>query len=144
MKQSAYRVEPQAVRVEDSGLPPPILSYRPDRSAWVLEEDYAYADGPHLLRVPSGFEFDLASVPRFAWPLIAPFELSVVAPLLHDFLYQHGGRLPDGSVVPPRSYTRKQADELFRVVMKQERVAGWRARLAYWAVRWFGRGCWQG
>lgn len=144
MKQSAYRVETHAVRVEDSVLPPPLLSYRPDRRAWVLEQDYTYTDGATVLRIPSGFQFDLASVPRFAWSLIAPFELSIVAPLLHDFLYGHGGRLPDGSVAPPRSYSRKEADALFREVMRQERVAAWRARLAYWAVRWFGRGSWRG
>lgn len=144
MIEAAFQTRPRAVRVEQSALVPPILSYRPERRAWVLEEEYAYPDGEVTLKVPPGFEFDLASVPRFAWPLIAPFELSIVAPLLHDFLYRHGGRPPAGTVIPPRSYTRKEADRLFRAAMKLERVAAWRIFLAYRAVRWFGRSSWRG
>lgn len=41
--------------------------------------------------MPERFRFDLASLPREAWPLIAPFELSIAAPLLRDYLYRSGG-----------------------------------------------------
>lgn len=89
MKAAAFQVEPQAVLVEESVLPAPILSSRLD---------------PKAVRRPA----------------------------------------PPGLVVPPHSYTRREADEVFRQAMKKERVAGWRRWLAYRAVRWFGGGAWRG
>lgn len=136
MKAIAMMSAPRAVEIAGSGLPAPVLVYD---GAWVLHEDYSYYDAPRdcLLNIPAGFRFDLASVPRALWWLIAPFELSIVAPLLHDWLYRHGG------VVPGRSYTRAEADALFRDVMREEGVPGWRWRAAYLAVRVAGRGSWR-
>lgn len=138
----------QAIRVAGSLLPPPVLLMHDDGPAngrWELHEPYSYRDEPHdcTLHIPAGFRFDLASVPRPLWGLIAPFDLSIVAPLLHDALYRHGGVLPDGWCVAPRKYSRKEADELLRDVAKKEGVSGWRAEAAYVAVRLFGRGSWK-
>ena len=88
--------------------------------------------------------FDLSSIPRLFWPVIAPFELSITAPLVHDFLYAHGGEPPPGSVSPPRTYTRRETDRIFRVIMRAEGVAAWRRILGYAAVRLFGRSAWRG
>ena len=82
-------------------------------------------------------------MPRALWWLIAPFELSIAAPLLHDFLYFHGGQPPAGVVVPPRTYTRSDADRVFREVMKAEGVPLWRRALGYVAVRLFGGDSWH-
>ncbi len=82
-------------------------------------------------------------MPRLLWWLIAPFELSVAAPLLHDFLYFHGGEPPAGVVVPHRIYNRAEVDAMFRGIMRKEGVSGWRRALGYLAVRSFGRGAWQ-
>ena len=127
------------------GSPRPPRDHR-SRGArhWRLEADYTYHDGPTAITVPAGFRFDLSSVPRLLWWLIAPFELSIVAPLLHDFLYESGGRPPDVSVDPPRTYTRAEVDRMFLEIMEAEDVAWWRRGLAYAAVRIFGRGAWRG
>ena len=82
-------------------------------------------------------------MPRVFWGLIAPFALSVVAPLLHDFLYRAGGNPQSGSIEPPRDYSRADVDRIFREIMKAEGVSGWRAALAYAAVRTFGRSAWR-
>ena len=37
--------------------------------------------------VPKGFETDLASVPRAAWALIAPWDVARAA-IIHDLLYK--------------------------------------------------------
>jgi hypothetical protein len=83
-------------------------------------------------------------VPRPFWWLIAPFELSIAAPLIHDFLYRYRGQPPAGSIVPPRSYDRRQSDQLFRELMRLEAVPAWRRAAAYRAVRWFGGAGWGG
>ena len=137
----ARRLEHDRVDVPESRLEAPVLTFLGGRR-WRLERDYAYADGTTTITVPAGFEFDLSSVPRAFWGLIAPFELSITAPLVHDFLYKHRGDPPAGSIDPSRTYTRAEADRLFRRIMEQEGVAGWRRVLGYASVRLFGGGEW--
>ncbi len=142
MKDFVRRLERTAVEIAASRLPAPIVTYL-GRRHWRLEADYMYRDGATAITVPAGFRFDLSSVPRALWWLIAPFELSVAAPLLHDFLYRHGGKPPDGSVDPPRAYTRAEVDRMFLTIMEAEGVRSWRRDLGYLAVRVFGRTAWR-
>jgi hypothetical protein len=134
------RLERTPVRIARSRLPPPLLSHRD--GLWVLEAPYAYDDHGTRLTVPAGFRFDLASVPRLFWPLVAPFELSIAAPLLHDFLYRCAGELPASAAEPPRRYARRDADRLFREVMEAEGVARWRRDAAWAAARLLGAPSW--
>ena len=135
MKASTHRLARAPVRIAASSLPPPVVTYLVAERAWVLEQAYLYQDGATRILVPAGFQFDLASVPRLLWSVIAPFELSIAAPLLHDFLYRYRGRPPAGSVVPPREYSRAQTDRLFERIMGEEGVPAWRRELAYRTVR---------
>ena len=130
------------VEIAASSLPHAVVTYLVEEQCWHLEQTYRYQDDASLITVPQGFKFDLASVPRFIWGLISPFDLSIVAPLVHDFLYFHKGDPPAGAVDPPRTYTRKASDVLFKRIMKQEGVWRWRWQLAYAAVRLFGGGKW--
>jgi hypothetical protein len=142
VKEFARQLTAERVEVRASALPGPVLTYVGDNQ-WRLEAGYAYNDEAHVITVPEGFMFDLSSVPRPLWWLIAPFELSVSAPLLHDFLYRSGGKPRAGSVEPPRTYTRLDADRMFRRIMEAEGVAAWRRTLGYAAVRLFGGGAWR-
>jgi hypothetical protein len=142
MNPSVKSLDHERVKIDDSRLPSPVVSYVTGR-VWRLEHAYVYQDGPRRITVPNGFEFDLSSVPRWFWFLIAPFELSLAAPLLHDFLYRYAGSPPEAAVVPPKAYSRLETDQLFRRVMVQEGVPSWRRTLAYWAVRLFGRVAWK-
>lgn len=144
MDERAYRLRHEPVRIARSALPAPVVSYDVLAREWQLEVAYGYLDPPHLLTVPQGFRFDLASVPRPFWWLIAPFELSVAAPLVHDFLYRFAGDPPAGAIVPPRRYDRTESDALFRRIMAQEGVPAWRRAAAWRAVRWFGGRAWGG
>lgn len=142
MKDIAYQLSHARVAIARSALPSPIVSYDVFSGKWRLEAAYGYFDAPNQITVPSQFSFDLASVPRPFWWLIAPFELSIAAPLLHDFLYRFQGSPPGGAIVPPRTYSREETDLLFRDIMTQEGVPAWRRAAAYRAVRWFGAGGW--
>lgn len=145
MNEAAYVLN-RPVHVAGSELPPPVITYLvdgPDGNRWRLEADYIYRDPSQRIQVPEGFTFDLASVPRLLWPVIAPFELSIAAPLLHDVLYRHGGALPALWVRPRRTWARKEADVLFREIMEREGVSWWRRWSAYLAVRGFGSGSWD-
>lgn len=142
MRAEAFRLQADAVQIDASALPPPVLTYDTGNKRWRLEGDYVYRDDGVTITVPEGFRFDLSSIPRLLWWLIAPFELSISAPLLHDFLYQKGGSAPD-EIDPDKDYTRADTDALFRKMMEQEGVTGWRRGAAYLAVRLFGRFAWR-
>ncbi len=143
MKEFIQQLSNDSIEITASSLPAPVITYLVQERTWRLEAPYTCQHEVNRITVPDQFEFDLASVPRLFWWLIAPFELSIAAPLLHDFLYHYGGELPDGSVIPSRSYSREEADLLFRDMMEQEGVSPWRRAAAYRAVRWLGSGAWS-
>lgn len=135
---------PTRIAVDASRLPAPCIQYDTAACEWVLADAYAVHDDRRgrILDIPAGFRFDLASIPRVAWWLIAPFELSIVAALAHDHLYRTGGA--DAGIIPPGStYSRAQADRLFADLMRSEGVSAWRRRAAHAAVRAFGGGAWR-
>lgn len=111
---------------------------------WITQSDYNIhvhylgddGEWKHTdVLVPFGFEFDLASIPRFAWRIIAPFELSLVAPLVHDWIYHNVGLMG--------RFSRREADRVFRYLMEESGIAKWRVKAAYSAVRLFGGRAWK-
>ena len=128
-----------------STLPDPVVKH--DGQLWVVAEDCRYAglDGGIII-AKRGFKSDLASIPRLFWVIIASFELSLVAPIMHDLIYRCGGNVipPDGEVTPAgRLFSRKDADDLFLELMTRSKVAYWKRNVAYLAVRAFGQSSWQ-
>lgn len=134
-------------------LAPVWITYSTARKLWILVEEYRVTVGKEVIAIPQGFEFDLASIPRVFWRLIAPFELSIVAPLVHDYLYANEGRIPDVSMlesmrdseIPTKAkvhyvlrYTREDADNVFLKLMEKEGIPKLKREAAFRAVRWFG------
>ena len=95
------------------GLPRLTLTFDVARGLWRLEERVVVFIEllDEYLLIEEGFEFDLASVPRAAWSIIAPFELGQVAPLVHDHLYKMRGAYivaaSGGEVIDAKKTTRK-------------------------------------
>ena len=78
--------------------------------------------------IPKGFETDLASVPRFLWPIFAPQYSGFIAPaIIHDYLYRC-----------PNNITRKFADEVLYSALIAENVTPFTASKFYLGVRLFG------
>ncbi len=119
------------------------MTYLVREGAWRLDAPFRWEEDGTRLTVPAGWRFDLASVPRVLWTLIAPFELSLAAPLVHDFLYRTAGVPPPGTVEPHRTFTRAEADRIFCAIMARQGVAGWRLAAAYVAVRAAGVLAWR-
>jgi len=115
----------------------PVVTYQPATDEWIVLEDYRFSGFGVDLLIPTGFRTDLASVPRLLWRVIAPFELGLAAPLVHDWLYRHGGRHLHGTV------DRLAADGIFREIMIVDGVPAWRCALAYRGVRLFGEWSWN-
>jgi hypothetical protein len=119
----------------------PHIYYSPRLGVWVLGDPWVTAINGSILTIPSGFGFDLASVPRILNPIIQKWELGTAAPLKHDYCYQRQGVLE--YAVPPCHLSRCRIDRVFLETMKQEGVAGWRRVSAYWVVRLFGGFAWR-
>lgn len=133
----------RAAAAAAAATPDVAITYDVSLRSWRLLQDYSYVYLDNTLTAKKGYAFDLSSIPRPLWWLIAPNELSIIAPLFHDLLYEFRGRLPDETYVNPyRTFTRREADDLFLHLMEVEGVARWRRLAAYSAVRAAGGLAW--
>jgi len=127
------------------GLPNPSVHFIAGN--WVLAEDCVYTTNDlFTLTAKSGFQTDLASIPRILWVLIASFELSLAAPIFHDLIYRSMGEvaLPDGVVLPAgKTFTRSEADDIFLELMTRAKIPFWKRNVAYLAVDFFGVSSWR-
>ena len=97
----------------------------------------------NVVSVPKGYITDLASVPRFCWAFIAPFDVARAA-VVHDILYEKINTAYKGEKIltkPDRERYRKVADDVFKEGMESAvpPVPKWKIWAAYNAVRVFGR-----
>ena len=89
-----------------------------------------------VLTVPAGFKSDGCSVPRAFWGIVSPNidPRTLRAAIVHDYIYR-------SSIT---GWTRLEADELFYDFMVEDGFPKFKAGMAYYGVRWFGSGSWQG
>ena len=141
-----HRFKHKALRPKGSRLLPAVVSWDQLNQEWRLASDYEIKSKNIQIRIPKGFTFDLASIPRLLWPIIGPMELSVVAPLAHDYIYFHGGKIPEEQLLTSGQHkpiSRKEADEIFFDLMEQEGVSWIRKTLAFYAVHFLGDRFWR-
>ncbi len=128
-------------------VPTAKITYVVSKREWMVVEDCSYRFGKWALTAKKDSFTDLASVPRFLWPMVSSFELSIEAPLFHDLLYRCGGDLPPGQLEPledpKHTFLRKDADNLFYELMEKRQIAKWKRDVAYRAVRMFGGHRWN-
>ena len=97
----------------------------------------------NVVSVPKGYITDLASVPRFCWAFIAPFDVARAA-VVHDILYEKINTAYKGEKIltkHDRERYRKVADDVFKEGMESAvpPVPKWKIWAAYNAVSRFGR-----
>lgn len=115
-----------------------------------LDDWWAYTD--HLNRhwvVPTGFVYDLASIPSWLWWLQwGPWNNGAV---LHDFAYNFGHAfVVKNNQLVKQNLSKKEADDLFADITYTTAIENelknaplWRIGLMHLAVSWFGRGFWS-
>ena len=117
----------------NSRLPNPLIytEYRKNKDGddcKILLKDFIWND-PILgeIRVPAGFIFDGASIPKVAWTGLGlyPFSSEVVkAGLVHDFLYTK------------KTLPREECDKVLRRILRYENdLSGVTISIIYGAVR---------
>jgi hypothetical protein len=101
---------------------------RVDADTWALVDDLVYKGRRDRFVVPAGFRTDFATVPRVVSWLVPRFGTYTLAAILHDWLCTEGIR--SGAV------TSREADGIFRRVMRESGVPVLRRWLMWTGVRW--------
>lgn len=109
-------------------LPGSLTVRRVDADHWALVDDLVYRGRWDRFVVPAGFRTDFASVPRPVTWLVPRFGVYTLAAILHDWLVTEGLRT--------RVVTSRQADGIFRRVMRESGVPVLRRWLMWAGVRW--------
>jgi len=81
--------------------------------------------------IPKGFVTDLASIPKVLWPILPPTERYTHAAIIHDYHYW------------TQNISRDEADEIFKIGMKELNVPGWSSYAIYKAVSLAGGTAWE-
>lgn len=103
-----------------------------DGRTWRVETELHYrSQYGYDIVVPKGFCTDFASVPRFFWRLLPPWDKYGLAAIMHDWLYTK------------QTYPREVADTIFYEAMGDLNVPFWKRWTMYRAVRGFGWLAWQ-
>jgi hypothetical protein len=99
--------------------------------------DYVSSNG--TVTAKAGTVTDLASIPRFAWTFVAPFEVARAA-VLHDVLCITCGEKLDYVTDFEFEELRILTDKVFRLAMEssEPEIPSWKIKACYYAVRLFG------
>lgn len=98
---------------------------------WTLLAPLIYKGNTQTFTIPKGFRTDFASIPPIFFTLFPKNGRYDAAAIVHDWLY----------VTQPVS--RKDADGIFRKIMKELGVGFFRRRIMYYAVRVGGAFAWN-
>jgi hypothetical protein len=108
--------------------PGSLTVHRVDADTWAIIDPLVYQGRRERFVVPAGFRTDFATVPRLVVWLVPRFGAYTLAAILHDWLCTEGIR--SGAV------TSREADGLFRRVMRESGVPVLRRWLMWCGVRW--------
>jgi len=107
---------------------PTLTVRRASDQLWEVVEPLVYRGRSDTFVIPAGFRTDFASVPRVVVWLIPRFGRYTVAAVLHDWLVTEG--------LATRAVSSRDADGLFRRVLREEGVPPLRRWLMWTGVRW--------
>ena len=112
----------------------PLLKPFADNQDWVLfrDLDYHVGESAIIISVPRGFVTDFASIPQAFWSFgLSPNGRYSKAAIVHDYLYWAQG------------CSRKQADNILLIAMKESDVQSSTRAEIYNGVRLGGEHAWQ-
>jgi hypothetical protein len=58
------------------------------RKYWKITKPITvYLSNDNIITIPAGYTYDMASVPKWLWSIVRPFNDGLFGTLVHDFLY---------------------------------------------------------
>ena len=137
-------LQPVPIKTKGKGFWKGIAMWLLSTRNWVLTEDWKYnIDGEEYV-IPSGFQFDGASIPKFLRTFFSPVGVLLMGGLVHDYAYKYKTLLKKNKKDTMGVLTQKRADEIFRDI--NIIVNGFYTMniLAYWSLRIGGFVAWNG
>jgi hypothetical protein len=136
-------MQPLQIKTASKGFWGAIWMWLTGTRQWVITEDFHYWINSQKYKIPAGFQFDGASVPKFLATFLSPVGVLLMGGLVHDYGYKYATLMKkDGSNIGYRD--QKYMDGLFRDICIE--VNGFYALnyLAYYALRLAGFVAWNG
>ena len=136
-------MSPLPIKTKDKGFWKGILLWLMGTRKWKIEQDFNYTLNDVEYKIPAGFEFDGASVPKFLATFLSPVGVLLMGGLVHDYGYKYATLMKkDGSDIG--YHDQKFMDGIFRDICIE--VNGFRVLnyLAYWSLRLAGFVAWNG
>jgi len=138
------RLQPVPIATKGKGFWKGIVMWLLSTRNWVLTEDWKYnIDGEEYV-IPSGFQFDGASIPKFLRTFFSPVGVLLMGGLVHDYAYKYKTLLKKNKKDTMGELTQKRADEIFRDINIIVNGFYTMNRLAYWSLRIGGFVAWNG
>ena len=137
------KMMPVPIATASKGFWGAILLWLTGTRQWIVVEEFHYSIDGVGYKIPKGFQFDGASVPKFLATFLSPVGVLLMGGLVHDYGYKYATLMKkDGSNIGYRD--QKYMDGLFRDICIE--VNGFYALnyLAYWALRLAGFVAWNG
>ena len=137
------KMQPVPIATASKGFWGAILMWLMGSRQWKIVEDFHYTIDGVGYKIPAGFQFDGASVPKFLATFLSPVGVLLMGGLVHDYGYKYATLMKkDGSNIGYRD--QKHMDGLFRDICIE--VNGFYALnyLAYYALRLAGFVAWNG
>ena len=138
------KLQPVPIATKGKGFWKGIVMWLLSTRNWVLTEDWKYnIDGEEYV-IPSGFQFDGASIPKFLRTFFSPVGVLLIGGLVHDYAYKYKTLLKENKKDTMGELTQKRADEIFRDINIIVNGFYTMNRLAYWSLRIGGFVAWNG
>ena len=118
---------PDKLKFEDAGM-------RGGKRVFALMLDFRYVSSFGVIRVPTSFITDGASIPTMFHSIMGPFGSYFHAAVIHDFLYS----------LSNKTYTRRESDVIFKEAMFNSGVPWPTREIVYRAVRLGGGSSFRG
>ena len=110
---------------------------------WTIAKDFHYSLNGTDFKIPKGFTFDGASIPKFLHTWLSPTGVLLMGGLIHDYAYKYETLLKkNGNTLG--KMTQKEADVIFRDINIEQNGFHFLNYLAYWALRLGGFVAWNG
>ena len=138
------KLQPVQIATKGKGFWKGIVMWLLSTRNWVLTDDWKYnIDGEEYV-IPSGFQFDGASIPKFLRSFFSPVGVLMIGGLVHDYAYKYKTLLKKNKKDTMGDLTQKRADEIFRDINIIVNGFYTMNRLAYWSLRIGGFVAWNG
>ena len=138
------KLQPVQIATKGKGFWKGVVMWLLSTRNWVLTDDWKYnIDGEEYV-IPSGFQFDGASIPKFLRSFFSPVGVLMIGGLVHDYAYKYKTLLKKNKKDTMGELTQKRADEIFRDINIIVNGFYTMNRLAYWSLRIGGFVAWNG